>query len=269
MIKYLLAFLFFIISSTSLLAQQGKDSISVLKNELESFNYAKVITHADRLILHKEILSKATLIEIYRMKATAQFSLSDLEGADTTFNDLLSIDTTYVLDSSNTSPKIITFFNQLKQNYLSALAQKKQEITIKPDTVFVMDESSFYRLKQAVIRSVIFPGLGHIYLNQNLKGITLTSLTAVTLSSMIYFIIDSNKKQSIYLNAHDDIAVQSNYNDYNSSYKFRNYSIIAFAAVWLYSQIDLLFFSNINLSFFSGSVSPSSGSLQIGFIFTL
>jgi hypothetical protein len=269
MIKYLLVILFLIISSISLLAQQGKDSISVLKNELESFNYADVITHADRMILHKETLSKATMIEIYRMKATAQFSLSDLEGADTTINEILSIDTTYVLDSSNTSPKIITYFNQLKQNYLSVLAQKKREITVKTDTVFVKDESTFYSLKQAVIRSVIFPGLGHLYLNQNLKGITLTSLTAVTLSSMIYFIIDSNKKQSNYLNVRDDVAIQSNYNNYNSSYKLRTYSIIAFAAVWLYSQIDLLFFPNINLPFFSGSASPVSGSLQAGFIFTL
>jgi hypothetical protein len=34
------------------------------------------------------------------------------------------------------------------------------------------------------------------------------------------------------------------YNKYNSSYKLRNISIISFAVVWIYSQLDLSFLSS-------------------------
>ena len=39
-------------------------------------------------------------------------------------------------------------------------------------------------------------------------------------------------------------AILSKYNSYNSAFHKRNISIIALAAVWLYTQIDLLFISN-------------------------
>lgn len=270
MIKYLLLILIYIfLISFNLSAQIRQDSISVLKNELESFKYTDVIKHADLMILHKEELSKATLIEVYRMKAIAQFSLSDEEGAKTTFTNILNIDTTYILDSSNTSPKIITYFNQLKRNYLAGLSRQKQYLEAKTDTVIIQDERSSVMLRQAVIRSVIFPGLGHFYLNQNLKGITLSSLTVITLSSMIYYIIDSNSKQKDYLNARDNITIQTMYNKYNTSYKLRNISIISLAAVWLYSQIDILFFSSNNLLNVSGTVSYPSNRMQMSFQFAL
>jgi hypothetical protein len=32
------------------------------------------------------------------------------------------------------------------------------------------------------------------------------------------------------------------YNDYNFSYRMRNLAFISFAALWIYSQLDLLFF---------------------------
>ena len=268
MMRYLLL-IFCILLPINLFAQEGNDSLAVLKNELESFKYSDVIQHANLMLLHKEELSKATLIEVYRMKAIAQFSLPDDKGAKITFINILNIDTSYSLDSSNTSPKIITYFNQIKQNYLADLSRQKLPLEVKTDTVIIHDERSAAMLKQAVIRSVIFPGLGHFYLDQNLKGITLSSLTVITLSSMIYYIIDSNNKQKDYLNARDDITIQTRYNEYNTSYKLRNISIISLAAVWLYSQIDILFFSNYNLPDLSGSVSPPSNRIQMSFQFAL
>ncbi|MEK6553091.1 MAG: hypothetical protein AABZ54_06545, partial [Bacteroidota bacterium] len=40
------------------------------------------------------------------------------------------------------------------------------------------------------------------------------------------------------------LLIQQKYDDYNKSYKIRNVLIISYAVIWLYSQIDLLFFSN-------------------------
>ncbi|MDR3628025.1 MAG: hypothetical protein P4L45_14375 [Ignavibacteriaceae bacterium] len=269
MIKHLPIILFCILFSISLFAQDGQDSISVLKNELELFNYKSVIEHADNIIRHKDRLSNATLIEIYRMKAIAQYSLPDMDGAKLSFNNIFAIDSSYSLDSSNTSPKIIAYFNQLRQNYLDILSQQKQFYKVKTDTVIIHDESSSAVFKQAVVRSVIFPGLGHFYINQDIKGITLSSLTAITLSSMIYYIIDSNKKQRDYLNARDELEIQTKYNEYNTAYKLRNISIFSLAAVWLYSQIDMLFFSGYNLPKISGALINPSNRIQVAIQFNL
>ena len=269
MIKYLPLILLCILLTPGLFAQEKQDSVAVLKNELESFNYSGAIKLADYIILHKESISRETLIEVYRMKAIAQYSQQNTDGAKLSFYNILDMDSSYALDSSNTSPKIIVFFNQLKQTYLTDLSHQKQIYKIKTDTVIIHDESSSAILKQAVIRSVIFPGFGHFYLNQDIKGITLSSLTAITLSSMIYFIIDSNKKQKAYLDATDGLDIQTKYNEYNTSYKLRNISIFSLAAVWLYSQIDILFFSGNTLPKISSTVIGPDNRIQVAFRFNL
>jgi TM2 domain-containing membrane protein YozV len=101
-------------------------------------------------------------------------------------------------------------------------------------------------IKPVIIRSLIFPGWGQLYNNNKLKGWILTSLGAITISSAVYFIIDSNNKQKKYLNDVNLSTIQNNYNEYNTSYKLKNISIISFIAVWVYSQIDILFFSQNN-----------------------
>jgi TM2 domain-containing membrane protein YozV len=267
MLKYSIFILFYILFSLDIFAQDIGDSISVLKNELESFKYSQVIDNANFMILNNKGLPNAALVEIYRLKATAQFSLSDIEGAKATFINIFELDTNYTLDSSNTSPKIINYFNGLKHNYLIELSRQKQNLKIKTDTVFIQEGNSYLSLKQAVIRSMIFPGLGHFYLGQNIKGIILSSLTVITLSSMLYFIIDSNNKESNYLNAEDNVIIQSRYNEYNTSYKLRNISIFSVAAVWLYSQVDLLFFSSNSPGLLTGSVSNPTGGMQLTFNF--
>ncbi len=251
-------------------AQQKGNAISNLKNELETFQYNKVIADADSILNSKQNINPEELIIIYKLKGVAQFSLSDEEGAKISFINILKIDSTYQFDSTDTSPKIITFYNQVKNEYQQILPRQKQYV--KVDTVFVPkpvnDNSSMNIFKQAMIRSVLIPGLGHLYLNENVKGTILTSLSVLTLSSSIYFIIDSNKKERQYLNAVDPNAIQDSYNKYNTSYKLRNFSLISFAAVWLYSQIDLLFFSSRNSSHDSSFQLHSEGKrLSLRFAF--
>ena len=79
--------------------------------------------------------------------------------------------------------------------------------------------------------------------------------------------------QLVGMNESNKLLIQQKYDDYNKSYKIRNVLIISYAVVWLYSQIDLLFFSNgeqnsngklSQLYNFSFTPSPLSA-LQINF----
>ena len=246
MIKKILPVLFLIILTSHSYAQQGSDSLTVLRNEFEAFRYGRVIENAKTMLLHKNNYDNDQLMEIYRLKGVSEFSLLNDTAAKKSFIQILRIDSSYALDSAKTSPKIISFFNQIKNEYIREKVYSKL-LERNPNTEHINSSQTLESgsdIKPAIIRSLIFPGWGQIYNNgKSLKGWILTSLGAAALGSTIYFIIDSNNKQKKYLNDVNLSTIQNYYNQYNTSYKLKNISIISFVAVWVYSQIDALFIS--------------------------
>ncbi len=224
-----------------------KDSLNKLQKRFENFEYGEVIKGANTLLLNRGQIPTSDLFEILRMKGISHFSLSEDEAAKSSFVEILKIDTSFVLDSLKTSPKIVTFFNNVKMAYKQQAAEKVSQQIVRIDTVFVTNPSKVNQIengiKTSVLLSLVYPGAGHLYDGQKVKGWTLTALTTITLASSIYFFIDSNKKKNTYLDEKNPAKFDSRYSDYNKSYKYKNYSLVAFGVVWLYSQLDLLFFS--------------------------
>jgi hypothetical protein len=245
--KNFLLVTFLLFPILSLFGQDSKEVIQELTQKFRDFEYQRVIENAKEFLNEKEKFSNPEVIEIYRMKGISHYALLDDSEARLSFIEILKIDTSYTLDPSYTSPKIITFFNEVKNEYLASIEGKEEQIVItKYDTVYVSemyrDTISEYNLKQALIRSVFIPGTGHLYLQSNLKSWLLTFLSAASIGTGIYFIIDANKKEKIYLQERNTNETGEKYNDYNFSYRMRNFAFISFAALWIYSQLDLLFF---------------------------
>ena len=242
-----LLILIWLFSIIVLFPQDKKEAIQDLTYKFRNFEYQQVIGNADTLLEEKERFSNPELIEIYTMKGISHYALLDDSKARLSFIEILKIDTSYTLDPSNTSPKIISFFSEVKNEYLASIEGKEEQIFItKYDTVFIpvthRDTISENNFKQAIIRSVFIPGTGHLYLQSNFKSWLLTFLSAASVGTGIYFIIDSNKRERIYLQETNPNEVTERYNDYNFSYRMRNLAFISFAALWIYSQLDLLFF---------------------------
>jgi len=213
--------------------------------KFRDFEYRQVIEDASVLLQSREKFSNPGLIEIYRMKGISHFALLDDSEARLCFIEILKIDTSYTPDPSFNSPKIINFFEDVKNEYLASIEGKEEQIVVTEyDTVYipVRDLKSEYNLKQALIRSMVIPGTGHLYLERNLKSWLLTFLSAAAVGTGIYYIIDANDKEKIYLRETDRNEVSEKYNDYNFSYRMRNLAYIGFAALWIYCQLDLLFF---------------------------
>jgi hypothetical protein len=247
MIKQFLFIFLLFISSINLLSQDNKEIIQNLTQKFHDFEYQQIVNETDSLLKEKEKFSNPEIIEIYRMKGISHYALLDDSEARLSFIDILKIDTSYTLDPSYTSPKIITFFSEVKNEYLTSIEGKEEQIFItKYDTIYVpvtyRDSISENNIKQALVRSVFIPGTGHLYLQSNVKSWVLTFLSAASVGSAIYFIIDSNKKEKIYLEEGNINEVGERYNEYNFSYRMRNLSFITFTALWIYSQLDLLFF---------------------------
>ncbi len=225
-----------------------KDSLNKLQKKFENFEYGEVIKGANQFLLNRSQIPTSDLFEILRMKGISHFSLSEDEAARNSFIEILKIDTSFVLDSLKTSPKIVSFFNNVKKTYLQQLAQNISQQIVRIDTVYITDPLKARRIendiKTSALLSLVYPGIGHLYDGQKAKGWALTALTTLSLASSIYFFVDSNKKKNAYLEEKNPANFDSRYSDYNKSYKYRNYSIIALGVVWLYSQLDLLFFSD-------------------------
>ncbi len=224
------------------------DSLSIMKKKFDQFKYGDVISIANKLLLKKAPFNRADIINIYMLKGISHYSLSEDDAARKSFIEILRIDTSYTFDSTKISPKIISFYNQVKQNYIQQQKDIEARTVVRIDTVYVpqtrYDTEYERKLKNAVARSLIIPGLGQWYLKTNFKNIVFTVLGTASLASTIYYFLKTETDEKAYLIETNPDEIQSKYNEYNNSFKGRNISLITFGVLWVYSQLDLLFFND-------------------------
>ena len=242
-----------------------------VKQLYENFDNENVIKVSDEL-LQQGGLPDSLTIEVHLMRANIFYQNGDELSIKKSFENILVIKKNYVPDPSNISPKLISIFNEVKTEYLRNhpdVVQTQDSTKIKPE-IKIIDPST---MKNAIAQNVLLPGLGQLYIGNSTKGWLTTSVSVLSLGAMMYSVLNTKQKEDAYLNKSDKILIQQKYDDYNKSYKIRNVLIISYAVVWLYSQIDLLFFSNgeqnssssiANFNDFNFKSSPIS-SLQINF----
>lgn len=225
------------------------EELKNLKSIFQSFNYSEVISLSDTLLKDKKEFTSEKLVQIYLLRGISFYSIAEEDSARSSFIEILNINPEFSPNPSEISPKIITLFEKLRNDFIKIKnnANTKNE-THDSITTFTSNPGLLKIEKDifsnSVIRSVLLPGFGHLYLKENFRSWLLTSISAASIGSMIYFIFDSNTKQKSYLNETDLESIQNKYDKYNSAYKIRNALIISSAVLWLYAQIDLLFFSD-------------------------
>ena len=145
----------------------AQDSLSSMKKKFDQFKYVDVIAMANKLLLMKVPFSKDDILDIYKLKGISHYSMSEDDAAKKSFIEILRIDTSYTLDSTEISPKIISFYSQVKQNYIQQQKEIEANTVVRIDTVYVskieFDIEHERKLKNAVARSLIIPGLGQLY----------------------------------------------------------------------------------------------------------
>ncbi len=239
-----LIILFIFVLSTNLKAQT---LIEQLEENYKTFRYNDVISLSEKIIYDSASYNSNVLIEVFTMRAVAYYSISEIDSARKSFIEILRTDRNHQLDPVKISPKILSLFNDVRNDFERIESsntnnelkepEENQIIISKP----VLDNSL---IKNSLARSIALPGLGHLYLEGNIKGWLLTTASTATLGGMIYYIFNVKEKENSYLSQTEPDIIQLRYNEYNSAYKIRNFFIAGYAVLWLYSQIDLLFFSD-------------------------
>ena len=232
-------------TSLSLFGQNGE--LEYLKKNYKSFNYKTVIELSNTLLTSKSRFSREDLTQIYTLKAASEYLINEQSDSRKSFIEILKISENYELNTSDYSPKIIEFFSEIKSEFIDL---RQFEGTNKNKNNRSLGNSNpsinpivVRDINSAIGKSIILPGWGHLSLKNDTKGWLLTSAGVAGLGSMLYYIFDTNNKENDYLSSINSTDIRKNYDKYNTSYKIRNTLIISYAALWIYSQIDLLFIS--------------------------
>jgi len=98
-------------------AQMSSVEIDILRLKFRNFEYDSVITLAAKLLQERESLSTADQIKVLEMKAISHYSLLEMNASLSCFLEILKLDSSYELDPIKTSPKILSFFNEIKAGF--------------------------------------------------------------------------------------------------------------------------------------------------------
>lgn len=231
---------------TLLIAQGVTVTLELIKQTYRDFKYREVI-HLSNIYFEQPGISKQDSIEVLSLVALSHYAVGQLVESSTAFTQILDLDMDYSLDVAAVSPKIITFYEEIKSTYRLAKEEdlkKQQPVKVQLftkeqlDSILAQNSGTVFRDYSA---SILFPGLGHLLNKRGLKGYILTAITAISLISSIYFSIETNEKERIYLRETDILMIDSRYNDFNTVYKLRNIAFTVFALNWIYTQYDFTF----------------------------
>jgi len=226
---YLLLFIPLIVSD---LFSQSTDLVNKMREAFQSFRYEKVIFMADSVIVNSPDLEKVELLEIYRLKAVSHYSIGQQPYSELAFKSMLQIDSNYVLDPAVNAPKIIRLYKTIKQAYKPIIKIDKFQ-TVFNDSI--RQKGRDYM--SATGRSIIFPGWGHTYLEQE-KGKWFMVGSAVLIPLSVYFTAASWHYERKYLDEIDVQKIESRFNKYDKVYQTRNLVLSAYLVYWIYTQYD-------------------------------
>ena len=219
-------------------AASAQATLEMMRLKLRQSDYGRVIELADTLLQHQEQLEKAELIELYEIRGVAQYSLQQLDGALASFAALLTVAPQHTLDPEKRSPKIIRFFDEVRQS-LARQREAAAPAVTRIDTLRLI-VPVHDKLAGAMRRSLLLPGWGHLYLGRRGSGAALTAVNALLLGSTVWSISNCRNRQHAYLAAAAAPEIADCYQMYNRAYQTRNTLIASYALFWLVSQADLL-----------------------------
>ena len=235
----------------SLIAQEPQDPLALIEAKLKSFDYDAVIELSQQLLEEAAVLPSGQQVEVLRMRTIAFYSLGDMKQALNAYLEIMRIDPAFRFDPLKTSPKIIGFFEDINANFL-----QENPPTTPPDSSQLLPGGTPPALSEdlrtpltagTVTRSLLLPGWGHWQRGARLKGGILAFLGAGTLAGSMYYLAYTRTLEKRYLSRNDPGEIEPAYQDYNAAYQKRNALLAGYALVWIYSQLDLLYFSRMDL----------------------
>ncbi len=240
---------FFIISAFFVASSNAQSADSLMRQaklSYQNFEFESAV-HLSQTALPLT-QNKATYLDLLSLIGISYYNLWKDDSSKVYFTRIFEADSTYRLDSSTVSPKIVSFFNeqlnlyQLKKKSASIVFRRPAEVL--PGTEILSPIASLQAPqinKMAFLHSTLFPGLGQFTQGSDTKGWAFVSAGFVSLASSIYFIIDTNSKAKKYHSANSQTDIDKAYSQYNTAYQLRNVSVSVYLGTWIANLYDIFF----------------------------
>lgn len=213
-------------------AQNSPVTPGQIRQAYQQFEYERTVSLGERYLENHPRIDKTTLLQVLQYTTFAQVALGRDEDAQRTIRSILVTDPTFEPDEKLASPKVERMFADLR----SELTSSETTPEIQPSHLILQDVKT-----GAALRSIIFPGAGQRYLDQN-RGFLYVGVAGVSLGIFLYSAFRLPSARKAYLKASDPKQIESKYDEYNRWYHYRNNSLIAYASSWSLSVIDVLIF---------------------------
>jgi len=242
------------------LAQKDVNEISQIKYLYDGLRFEESIQFGWDYLKESDKLSTKQLSYIHQYLAFSFFNIGQTDSARVHFLSLLSINTDIKLNPLETSPKIIDFFDQIKNDFTEINTQKM--FISYPEYIFVEDKRP-----DAAWRSAILPGWGQFYKEQPTRGYIFGGAFLTSAAILGVSIVNENKYKDSYLNSTDLDEISNTYDKYNNWSKIRQVSTYSTIGIWLLSFADALWsdYPKIGLNYSTGDY--NSGLLSVKFSF--
>jgi hypothetical protein len=205
----------------------------------------------------RRILDNRSLPDTSRVRAEQYLAFSLVAqaknaGAVEHFVTILKMDSTFSLDPILTSPKILSVFAEARRQFGSL------HISDSPRLKSPQGATGY----AVTFRTVLFPGWEQAYQGRTIKGYTLIGAGILSLGATLYCDRERRSAEDEYLAANTPDLAASKYTRYNNFHKAEYYSLGAFLAIYVYSQLDAFLDLPPHLD---PSISQTGSSVQLTF----
>ncbi len=240
-----------ICASPSLANQsQDKDPVARLGSLYEALQFQEVVRKGKELLKHPERFTPDQLARIHEYLGLAYYSLGRLDSARSHFVSELELDPDRRLDPIRVSPKIIDFFNRLREQ--RQLEGGKTSFVPYVRYVFIEDPRP-----AAAWRSALLPGWGQWYKRQRTRaGILGGAFWTSVLATGTAFYLE-RQARTHYINQKNPPEIQQAYDRYNFWYRSRQLGLRLVLFTWVAAVTDALWTPASNVK-----VQPTVGEEQ-------
>lgn len=216
--------------------QHIERQIQGLDKDFRSFKYKQVIEKG-RFLLSDPYVTKKDSLQIYKYMLNAAYALADTNQAKTIIKQIIKCDPEFALNPKETSPKIIEFFEHVKN-------QIRHHTPLIPGQPEGPEFSPTYNILKPLPNistafSILLPGAGHLHQKFIGKGTWFTGISVALISGLGYSVVQTNERRKDYMGARDGANFDRLYKDYNRMYKIRNLLIGAYVLWDVYVLFDL------------------------------
>lgn len=218
-------------------AQTNDAWFKAMQSAFEGADFEEAIHHGKQL-LQKDDIPGLQREEVYRTLGVSYFHRTSLDSSRYYFIRLLSLKQSAALDPIKTSPKIIQYFEGIRQEYIEIRRLEIQtERPEKPATQAAPVKLNDIR-PSAGLSSLLIPGLGQWKKGHKARSvisavgfISLLGTTAITWNS-------ESDARDAYLNAKTFPEINNLYDEYNTLQKRRKSLLVATGIIWGLSVVD-------------------------------